>query len=281
MATQEPGAREDSGSLTALPRVEELRRSDGGFDEAQVSQAFDSFRKHITQLQTQLRVLQAAGRGGDVQATGHAVRMDALHLVRAAAEFADALEKDAGDAAARQIRRAETDIADKQREFHKTEVQIEQRRQESEKRRDELLNDARKEAGDTAAKADREAKAHVKDAQAKADRLLEQARHQATEMTNSVRAEADQQLEWARVQATDIVRRAQASAEQLLGAAGLGGPALERVVSSIVGESESTRPSKSSGQSTPSSGPSTQASGQSIRSSGESTTPPSGSSSAG
>ena len=240
MATQEPGAREDSGSLTALPRVEELRRSDGGFDEAQVSQAFDSFGKHITQLQTQLRVLQAAGRGGDVQATGHAVRMDALQLVRAAAEFADALEKDAGEAAARQIRRAETDIsADKQREFHKTEVQIEQRRQESEKRRDELLNDARKEAGDTAAKADREAKAHVKDAQAKADRLLEQARHQATEMTNSVRAEADQQLEWARVQATDIVRRAQASAEQLLGAAGLGGPALERVVSSIVGESES------------------------------------------
>jgi vacuolar-type H+-ATPase subunit H len=230
--------------------VEELQRSDGGFDEAQVNQAFDSFRKHITQLQTQLRVLQAAGRGGDVQATGHAVRMDALHLVRAAAEFADALEKDAGDAAARQIRRAETDIADKQREFHKTEVQIEQKRQESEARREELLNEARKEAGDTAAKADREAKQHVKEAQAKADRLLEQSRHQATELTNSVRAEADQQLEWARVQATDIVRRAQASAEQLLGAAGLGGPALERVVASIVGESESTRPSESSGKST-------------------------------
>src|SRR5215208_4046283 len=106
MATQEPGAREESGSLAALPRAEDLTRNNqGGFDEAQVSQAFDTFRRHITQLQTQLRVLQAAGRSGDAEPTGHAVRMDALHLVRAAAEFADALEKDAQAAAARQIGR--------------------------------------------------------------------------------------------------------------------------------------------------------------------------------
>jgi vacuolar-type H+-ATPase subunit H len=239
MATQDPGAREDAGSLTALPRVEELQKSDSGFDEAQVTQAFDSFRRHITQLQTQLRVLQAAGRGGDAQPTGHAVRMDALHLVRGAAEFADALEKDAQEAAARQIRRAETEISDKQREFHKTELQVEKQRADAETKRNELLGEARKEASDMVAKADRDSKAQLKEAEARGDRLLEQARHQATELTNSARAEVDQSLEWARVQATEIIRRAQTGAEQLLGAAGLGGAALDRVVKTIVGENES------------------------------------------
>ena len=103
MATQEPGARE-AGGLAALPSVDQLTRSGGGgFDEAQVNQAFDTFQRHITQLQTQLRVLQAAGSSPDAEPTGHAVRMDALHLVRAAAEFADTLEKDAQGAAARSL----------------------------------------------------------------------------------------------------------------------------------------------------------------------------------
>jgi vacuolar-type H+-ATPase subunit H len=249
MATQEPGPREDASSLTALPRVEELRRSDRGFDEAQVTQAYDSFRRHITQLQTQLRVLQAAGRGGEFQPTGHAIRMDALHLVRAAAEFADALETDAQEAASRQIRKAEVDISDKQREFHKTELQIEQQRVEAEARRNELLNEARKEARDMLAKSERDARQHVQDAQARGDRLLEQARHQAVELTNSVRAEVDQSLEWARVHAGEIVRRAREGAEQLLGAAGLGGAALERVVNTIVEQAEARSGSSPTGQS--------------------------------
>jgi F0F1-type ATP synthase membrane subunit b/b' len=255
MATQEPGAREQAG-LTSLPRVDELRRSDRGFDEAQVTQAFEAFRRHITQLQTQLRVLQAAGRGGETQPTGHAVRMDALHLVRAAAEFADTLEKDAQDAAARQIRRAESEIGDKQREFHKVELQIEQQRQEAERRRNELLNEARKEARDLLGKAEREARQQGQEAEARGARLLEQARHQAVELTNSVRAEVDQSLEWARMQASEIIRRAQEGAEQLLGAAGLGGPALDKVVQTIMEQSESHgRPSSGqSSASTPSSG---------------------------
>jgi len=253
MATQEPGAREDAGSLTALPRVDELNRSDRGFDEGQVTQAYESFRRHITQLQTQLRVLQAAGRGQEAQPTGHAVRMDALHLVRAAAEFADSLEKDAQDAAARQIRRAETEISDKQREFHKTELQIEQQRQDAEGRRNELLNEARKEARDMLAKAERDSRNHVQEAEARGDRLLEQARHQAVELTNAVRAEVDQSLEWARVQASEIIRRAQEGAEQLLGAAGLGGAALERVVNSIVEQADSAHKGSTTGQSASSS----------------------------
>jgi len=238
MATQEPGAREESG-LTAMPRVEDLARSgDGGFDEAQVNQAFDTFRRHITQLQTQLRVLQAAGASGEGEPTGHAVRMDALHLVRAAAEFADALEKDAQDAAARVIRRAENDIADKQREFQKEKQQIERHGREAEQKRTELLAEAEKEARDTRDKADRESKQQLKDAEARGARLMEQARHQATELTNNARAEIDQSLEWARTQGTDIIRRAREGAEHLLGAAGLGGDALDRVVKSIAGEPE-------------------------------------------
>jgi vacuolar-type H+-ATPase subunit H len=248
MATQDPGKQEHAG-LTSLPKVDELGRSDRGFDEAQVSTAFEAFRRHITQLQTQLRVLQAAGRSSDAQPSGHAVRMDALHLVRAAAEFADTLEKDAQDAATRQIRRAEGEISDKQREFHKVELQIEQQRQEAERRRNELLNEARKEARDLLSKAERDAKQQVQEAEARGARLLEQARHQAVELTDSVRAEVDQSLEWARLQASEIVKRAHGGAEQLLGAAGLGGAALNRVVSSIVGQSEAARDRSSSGPS--------------------------------
>jgi F0F1-type ATP synthase membrane subunit b/b' len=249
MATQEPGAREESGGLAALPRAEDLTRSSsGGFDEAQVNQAFDTFRRHITQLQTQLRVLQAAGRSGEGEPTGHAVRMDALHLVRGAAEFADTLERDAQDAATRQIRRAETEIADKQREFQKERLHIEKQGRDAEQKRTELLADAEKEARETVDKAQREAKQQLKDAEARGARLLEQARHQATELTNSARAEIDQSLEWARVQGTDIVRRAREGAEQLLGAAGLGGEALDRVVKSIVGE-HAEEPKAASGES--------------------------------
>jgi cell division septum initiation protein DivIVA len=250
MATQEPGAREESG-LTALPRVDELARSGGGgFDEAQVNQAFDTFRRHITQLQTQLRVLQAAGRSGETEATGHAVRMDALHLVRAAAEFADTLEKDAQEAAARVIRRAESDIADKQREFQKERQQVERHGREAEQKRSEMLAEAEKEARETREKADREAKEQLKDAEARGARLLEQARHQATELTNNARAEIDQSLEWARTHGTDIIRRAREGAENLLSAAGLGGAALDRVVTSIAGEPEPDEGSKrSSGKS--------------------------------
>jgi len=258
MATQEPGAVESSG-LAALPRTEELARSGGGgYDEAQVDQAFDTFRRHITQLQTQLRVLQAAGRGGDAEPTGHAVRMDALHLVRAAAEFADTLEKDAQDAAARVIRKAESEIADKQREFQKEALQIEKHGRDAEQKRTELLAEAEKEARETRDKAQRDSRRQLKDAEARGARLLEQARHQATELTNNARAEIDQSLEWARVQGKDIVHRAREGAEQLLGAAGLGGAALDHVVTAIAGEQaegeKGTSDKSSSSESTDSGG---------------------------
>ena len=76
-------------------------------------------------------------------------------------------------------------------------------------------------------------------------RLLEQSRHQATELTNATRAEVEQTLEWARAQAGAILSRAQTGTEQLLAAAGLGEQEIKRVAESIVeaakGSIEATR----------------------------------------
>jgi hypothetical protein len=255
MSTQDSErGRQDSAQLTPLPSADDLPRSGEGFQETAVREAFDAYRRHVTQLQTQLRVLQAAGRGGaEAEPTGHAVRMDALHLIRAAAEFADALERDAQTAASSQIRKAEMAIGDKQRELQKHETQIEQLGQEDERKRGEIMKDARKEARDLLAKADRDAREQVRAAEASGARLLEQSRHQATELTNSARAEIDQSLEWARNEAAQISNRAREAAEQLLGAAGLGEEAIERVVTAIVGPSGEK--SKTTGPGTPTSGP--------------------------
>ena len=105
MAASEPG---QQPSLTALPRLEDLPKSGDGYDPDKVREAFESFRRHSAQLQAQLRVLQAASRSGQsVEPTGHAVRMDALHLIRSASEFADTVEADAQKASEAQLSKTE------------------------------------------------------------------------------------------------------------------------------------------------------------------------------
>src|SRR5258708_16659195 len=89
MSTQDP--RSAPASLTQLPKLEDLPRAGDGYTADAVRDAFDAFRRHTAQLQAQLRVLQAAGRSADVEPTGHAVRMDALHLIRPPSQFADTL----------------------------------------------------------------------------------------------------------------------------------------------------------------------------------------------
>src|ERR671938_2142836 len=107
MSTQEPGSAPQP-ALPSLPRLEDLPRAGDGYDADKVREAFDAFRRHSAQLQAQLRVLQAAGRSPQtVEPTGHAVRMDALHLIRAAAEFADTVENDAQRASATQLAKTE------------------------------------------------------------------------------------------------------------------------------------------------------------------------------
>jgi F0F1-type ATP synthase membrane subunit b/b' len=234
MSNQEPGLERKAAALTPLPRVEDLPPVKGGYDADAVREAFDAFRRHTVQVQAQLRVLQAAGKTADVGPTGHAVRTDALHLIRAAAEFADTLERDAQTASAAQLGRTEEEVRRRQRELQRRAADIEAFRSESERERAEILHAAKAETRQLVANADRDATAEVNEAVARGARLLEQARHRSTELTNAARAEVEQTLEWARTQAGAIISRAQDGAEQLLTAAGLGPEALAEVTAAIL-----------------------------------------------
>jgi len=230
--------RSTTPSLTSLPTLEQLRRSGEGFDETSVRDAFEAFRRHTSQLQAQLRVLQAARKTANVEPTGHAVRMDALHLIRAAAEFADVLERDAQNASASRLQRTEEDVRAKQRELQEREAEVERYRNESERQRSEITNAAKTEARELLAKSNADATRELREAETRGNRMLEQSRHQATELTNAARAEVEQTLEWARAQAGAVMARAQKGAEQLLTAAGLGEPAMSRVIEAIMSANE-------------------------------------------
>ena len=238
MATEGPD-RAGAPSLTSLPSFDDIPRRGDGLDADKVREAFDAFRRHAAQLQAQLRVLQAAGRGAaSVEATGHAVRMDALHLIRAAAEFADTIERDAQNASASQLGKTEEEVRRRQTELQEREAELERYRQESERQRAEIMNAARNESRELLAKSHAQATAELQEAEAKGNRLLEQSRHQATELTNAARAEVEQTLEWARAQAGTVLARAQHGAEQLLAAAGLGESAIGQVATAIVQAAE-------------------------------------------
>jgi F0F1-type ATP synthase membrane subunit b/b' len=221
-------------AITSLPRIEDLPIAEQGYDADRVRDAFDAFRRHAVQLQAQLRVLQAAGHSAEVEPTGHAIRMDALHLIREAAEFADVLERDAQRASATQLGKTEQEVRRRQSELSRRETEIDRFRQESERQRAEIVNAARNEARQLLADANRHATQELREAEARGAKLLEQSRHQATELTNAARAEVEQTLEWARAQANSIMARAQQGAEQLLSAAGLGDEAISGVSDAIV-----------------------------------------------
>jgi len=255
MASEGPERASQAPSLTSLPRVEDLPSAADGYDREKVREAFESFRRHTTQLQVQLRVLQAAGQSG-AEPTGHAVRMDAMHMIRAAAEMADTIERDAQTASAAQLRRTEQEVSRRQREAQERQGDVEKYRQESERQRAEMLNAAKSEARKTTQEAEQQASQEITEAESRAARLLEQARHQATELTNATRAEVEQTLEWARGQAGAIIARAQEGAEQLLSAAGLGDEAIDRVAQSIVSAAQAAaESSRGTGASSAVSGP--------------------------
>ena len=87
MSSRETGRAQSGRALTPLPRIEDLPRAGEGFDRGKVEESFEAFRRHVTALQAQLRVLQSAPRSAITEPSGHAVRMDALHLIRSAAEL--------------------------------------------------------------------------------------------------------------------------------------------------------------------------------------------------
>ena len=136
-----------------------------------------------------------------------------------------------------QIGRAESDISDKQREFLKESCRSSGTGARAEQKRTELLAEAEKEARETRDKAEREASQKLKDAEAVGQAAGAGAA--PGDRADEQRSSGDRSV--ARVgslQGTDIVRRAREGAEQLLGAAGLGGAALDHVVKSIAGEPE-------------------------------------------
>jgi len=239
MSTQDP-RRAQGPALTSLPRLEDIPRAGDGFDRGKVEEAFDAFRRHVTALQAQLRVLQSAPRSAIAEPSGHAVRMDALHLIRSAAEFADTIERDAQEAAAKQVGKAEQEIRESQMELQQREAEIARIRQETERQRGEILNAARTEAREILTKSNRDSSQELRDAESKGAHLLEQSRHQATELTNAARAEVEQTLEWARAQADVIVARSRMGAEQLLSAAGHGDAAIHEAIDAIVRAAEAS-----------------------------------------
>jgi hypothetical protein len=240
MSTQDPRRAQGGPALTPLPRVEDIPRAGEGLDRASVEEAFEAFRRHTTALQAQLRVLQVAPRSAIAEPSGHAVRMDALHLIRSAAEFADTIERDAQEAAAKQVGKAEQEIRESQMDLQQREAEIARIRQETERQRGEILNAARTEAREVLTKANRDSSQELRDAESKGARLLEQSRHQATELTNAARAEVEQTLEWARAQADVIVQRSRMGAEQLLSAAGHGDAAIHEAIEAIVRAAEAS-----------------------------------------
>ena len=231
--------RASASQLTALPRIEDIPRAGDGLDEDAVRDSFDAFRRHVAQLQAQLRVLQAAGsRSGTGEPSGHAVRMDALHLIRAAAEFADTIERDAQNASASQLARVEQEITRRHSHVNELEREVERQRAEADRQRADTLNTARNEARELLGKAQADAARELQEAEARGAKLLEQARHQATELTNAARAEVEQTLEWAQAQARTVIGRAQHGAEQLLGAAGMSPDKVAEVASAIARSAE-------------------------------------------
>ena len=237
MATEGQGRASQAPALTSLPRVDDLPTERDGYARDKVREAFEAFRRHTTQLQVQLRVLQAAGQSG-LEPTGHAVRLDALHMIRAAAEFADTIERDAQNASAAQLGKTEEEVRRRQTGLLEREAEVERYRKESERQRSEIMNAAKNESRELLAKSNADATRELQEAEAKGDRLLEQSRHQAIELTNAARAEVEQTLEWARAQGGAVLARAQHGAEQLLAAAGLGEDAIARVAQSIVDAAE-------------------------------------------
>src|ERR1700741_2076330 len=172
MTAEGPG-REGAPSLTSLPKIEDIPARGEGLEPERVREAFDAFRRHAAQLQAQLRVLQAAGRTASVEPTGDAVRMDALPLIRAAAEFADTIERDAQTASAAQLGRTEEEVSRRQKDVAAQAAEVERYRAESERQRAEILNAAKNEARELTTKANRDASQELREAEAKGARLLE------------------------------------------------------------------------------------------------------------
>jgi hypothetical protein len=168
--------------------------------------------------------------------------MDALHLIRTAAEFADTLERDASAAAANQIERAAEGIRLRIAELEARELDVERYREESETVRTDMLATARHEIEEQRLKANHDTKQVILEAEATARRLIEKARHQAAELSDSTRAEVTATLDWSNTRSREILSRAQEGAAQMLASAGLGAEKANETAAAIVASVTDKKP---------------------------------------
>ena len=74
-----------SSPLTSLPRIEDLRATpDGTYESDGVREAFDSFRRHIAALQSELYELKIRANQAPAPLPGDVDRAETLRLVQAA-----------------------------------------------------------------------------------------------------------------------------------------------------------------------------------------------------
>jgi cell division septum initiation protein DivIVA len=214
--------------LGELPAVKK-----NGLDPEAVADAFRRFEERIASLRDELRSLEAAlvearaVRGhaaADAPVTGAPARAEALDLIRAAAEFAELLERDGRDEARRRLRGAEDELHAQRLKLVEREATLDAQERELEARRDGVLEEALREAQATLARAEARAQEKLKETEAAGARLLEVAREQAMEITREARGEAERQLEWARAQGESLLRRAQREAAEVRTLAGAPAP---------------------------------------------------------
>lgn len=193
--------RTPSVSLESLPRLEELpRTADGGYDARSVGEAFAAFRRSALQMHAELRVLKAAVKPSPVPADSHQARMSAMRIIRAAAEFADAIEREAQRTASEQLTRLDANLERRQREVVDAERRVADRERDLERKGEEIVHRARREA----------------------DEYFVKARLEAEQLSANIQTEVDETFAWVREHATAILARAQEVARQVLGSAAVG-----------------------------------------------------------
>ncbi|MFN8186742.1 MAG: hypothetical protein U0R69_06670 [Gaiellales bacterium] len=236
MGSYEPESVTSPAPLEPLPRLESIPAAEQGpgLDPSRVAEAFEVFHRQLSWYRAQATALPALIETGRQEA-----RTDALKLIRAAAEFADVLERDAQEVAARQIVRVETEIRRREGDLRDREGVLAAEKDDLDRRRSEVLAAARREADEIVAAAHRSGAEARHEAELAKLRVLEEARRQVAELTNATRAEVEHTLEWSRAQAEGIVKRARSVAEQLLTAAMRGDEHVAEVVNAIVRSAES------------------------------------------
>jgi hypothetical protein len=227
----DPHAPETPAALPQLDELPVVRRN--GLDPEAVGEAFKRFEDHIVSLQDELRSLDAAileARAARASVAEHspeggsAARTESLNLIRAAAEFAELLERDGREEAQKRLRAAEDELHSQRLKLVEREAELDRERRSIEARRDEVLERALEDARATLERAEEKARETLREAEAAGARLLEVAREQTIEITSEARGEAERQLEWARAQGEALLRRAQTEAAEVRTLAGVSAP---------------------------------------------------------